>query len=66
MFDNKNDDAPRIPDIGERKSGDNGDPKRRLKLEELTRFTMVKALLLQIMEKMNSLNVILKRIIWMM
>ena len=42
LLDNKGDDATRVPDIGERAPGDKGDAKRRPKLEELTRFTMVK------------------------
>ena len=40
MLDNTDDDATRVPDIGEKIT--NNDKKRRLKVEELTRFTMVK------------------------
>ncbi|EJD03060.1 DUF747-domain-containing protein [Fomitiporia mediterranea MF3/22] len=41
LLDYKGDDATRVPDIGEKRPGKDGE-KRRPKLEELTRFTMVK------------------------
>lgn len=42
LLDYRGDDATRVPDIGEKKHGAQEDKKRRPKLEELTRFTMVK------------------------
>ncbi|KAL5528350.1 hypothetical protein ACEPAF_7486 [Sanghuangporus sanghuang] len=42
LLDYKGDDATRVPDIGEKKHIAQEDKKRRPKLEELTRFTMVK------------------------
>ncbi|KAF9010689.1 eukaryotic membrane protein family-domain-containing protein [Cyathus striatus] len=41
MLDSDRDDAARVAEIGENKSGDNKG-KKRLRLEELTRYTMVK------------------------
>ncbi|PAV18618.1 hypothetical protein PNOK_0546100 [Pyrrhoderma noxium] len=38
----KGNDATKLPDIGEKKSGAEGETRKRPKLEELTRFTMVK------------------------
>ena len=38
----KGNDATKLPDIGEKKSGPEGETRKRPKLEELTRFTMVK------------------------
>lgn len=45
MLDNKRDDAGLVAEIGERKLGDgdkDGGKRKRLPLEEITRFTMVK------------------------
>ncbi|KAF7361918.1 hypothetical protein MVEN_00536700 [Mycena venus] len=45
LLDNKRDDAPRVAEIGERKpevAAVKGGQKARVKLEDLTRFTMVK------------------------
>ncbi|KAF7315409.1 hypothetical protein MIND_00055600 [Mycena indigotica] len=42
LLDNKRDDAPRLPDMGERRPEGGGGKKERVKLEDLTRFTMVK------------------------
>ncbi|EAU91148.2 DUF747 family protein [Coprinopsis cinerea okayama7 len=42
ILDNDADDVPRASDIGENKPGDDRSKKRRLRLEELTRYTMVK------------------------
>lgn len=41
ILDDDRDDAPRTAEIGENKPGDTN-KKRRLRLEELTRYTMVK------------------------
>ncbi len=41
LLDNKRDDTIPVADLGERKPGD-GDKRKRLPLEEITRFTMVK------------------------
>ena len=44
-LDDTRDDATHMPDIGERRSGDDpgkGGKRKRLPLEEITRFTMVK------------------------
>ncbi|KAJ7901805.1 eukaryotic membrane protein family-domain-containing protein [Mycena olivaceomarginata] len=40
LLDDRRDDAPRLTEIGEKKPG--GEKKGRVKLEDLTRFTMVK------------------------
>ncbi|KAH6914498.1 DUF747 family protein [Coprinopsis sp. MPI-PUGE-AT-0042] len=40
ILDNDADDVPRTAEIGENKPGDDRSKKRRLKLEELTRYTM--------------------------
>lgn len=46
ILDDTRDDATPVPDIGERKPGEDhgkgGGKKKRLPLEEITRFTMVK------------------------
>ncbi|KAH9942279.1 eukaryotic membrane protein family-domain-containing protein [Epithele typhae] len=42
LLDSTRDDASPVPDIGERKPGDPGGKKKRLQLDEITRFTMVK------------------------
>ena len=46
LLDNRRDDAEPVAEIGERKPGDTGldanGKKKRLALEEITRFTMVK------------------------
>lgn len=45
LLDNKRDDASPVAEIGERKMGDgdkDGGKRKRLPLEEITRFTMVK------------------------
>ncbi|TFK20924.1 DUF747 family protein [Coprinopsis marcescibilis] len=42
ILDNDRDDVPRASEIGENKAGDDLSKKRRLRLEELTRYTMVK------------------------
>lgn len=41
LLDNERDDEPRTAEIGENKHGQQG-KKGRVKLEDLTRFTMVK------------------------
>lgn len=41
-LDDTNDDSPRLPDMGENKPGKPLSKKERLKLEDLTRYTMVK------------------------
>ncbi|KAJ7072354.1 eukaryotic membrane protein family-domain-containing protein [Mycena amicta] len=42
LLDNKRDDAPALPDMGERRPEMGKGKKGRVKLEDLTRFTMVK------------------------
>jgi hypothetical protein len=41
-LDDDQDDAPRLPDMGEIRPGQGMNKKERVKLEDLTRFTMVK------------------------
>lgn len=42
LLDSDRDDVPHTAEIGENKPGDNGKKKGRVKLEDLTRYTMVK------------------------
>lgn len=42
LLDDRRDDAAPVPDVGERKLGEEPGKRKRLPLEEITRFTMVK------------------------
>jgi len=42
LLDSDRDDVPRTSEMGENKPGEQGKKKGRVKLEDLTRFTMVK------------------------